>query len=95
MLDEIIKWTGWFIAVAMTVWKIVETLRNRPKIKFFIGLSKEENQINLTVMNIGRRPINLIGSGLQFPDGFCYSFPHNLPQALDIYYGWLYYANED
>ena len=87
MLDEIIKWTGWFIAVVMIIWKIVDTLRNRTRIKFFIGLSVEEGIINHTVINIGHNPVILNKLKLKFPDGYyC-----DIPQESDIFYGKLDY----
>jgi hypothetical protein len=86
MWDEIITWSGWLVAVGMGIWKIVETLRNRPAIKFFVGLSRDENLVNLTVVNAGRRPVNLIEAGLQYSDGCRFDFPN----YLNVHLGWFY-----
>lgn len=86
MLDEIIKWSGWLVAIGMVIWKVVDTLRNRPAIKFFIGMSEAENLVYLTVINGGRRPVNLIKAGLQYSDGSRFDFPH----SLNVNLGWFY-----
>ena len=86
MLDVIITWSGWLVAVGMGIWKVADTLRNRPAIKFFIGLSEDENLVNLTVINTGRQPVNLIRAGLQYSDGSSFDFPHGLTPNL----GWFY-----
>ena len=86
MLDEIIKWSGWLVALGMVIWKVADTLRNRPAIKFFIGMSEAENLLYLTVINVGRRPVNLIRAGLQYSDRSSFDFPH----SLDVHFGWYY-----
>jgi len=85
-LDEIIIWSGWIVAVGMGIWKIVETLRNRPAIKAFIGLSENKRLIKLTVINVGHRPVNLIRAGLQYADGYNFDFP----PIVNISLGWFY-----
>ena len=86
MLNEIITWSGWFAAISMGIWKVVDALRNRPAIKFFIGISEAEKLLYLTVINAGRRPVNLIRAGLQYSDGSCFDFPH----SLNVNLGWFY-----
>jgi len=87
MWDEIIKWTGWIIALILFVCEIARFIRNRTRIKFFIGLSAKEGIINLTVINIGHSPVNLNKLELKFPDGYYCS----IPQGSDIFYGKLDY----
>jgi len=86
MLCGILTWTGWGIAVCMLIWKVVDTLRNRPVIKVFIGLSENKRLMNLTVINVGRRPVNLIKAGLQYADGYNFDFP----PIVNISLGWFY-----
>jgi hypothetical protein len=86
MLDVIIEWSGWLVAIGMVIWKVVETLRNRPAIRFFVGLSETEDWLKLTVVNRGRRPVNLIEAGLQYPNGYRFDFPN----TLNVQLGWFY-----
>lgn len=86
MLDVIITWSGWLVAIGMVIWKVVETLRNRPAIKFSIGMSEAENLLYFIVVNEGRRPMNLISAGLQYSDGCSFDFP----SRLNVHLGWFY-----
>jgi hypothetical protein len=86
MWDEIIKWSGWGLAIGMVVWRVVDAVRNRTKVKFFVGVSKDKNTLNFVVINTGRRPVNLIRAGLQYPDGTDFDFP----PGWDIQLGQLY-----
>ena len=86
-MDEIIKWSGWLLAVGMVIWKIVDVVRNRTIIKFFVGISVREGIINHTVINVGRNPVILNKLELEFPDGYCVP----IPQDSGVFYGKLGY----
>ena len=82
-----LQWSGWFVTVAIGIWELVRFIKNRTRIKFFIGLSKEEGIINHSVINIGHSPVKVIRLELKFPDGYyC-----DTPQETDIYFGTLDY----
>lgn len=84
---DFLQWSGWLVAVAMAIWAVARFIRNRTRIKFFIGLSIEEGIINHTVINIGHSPIILTKLELKFPDGYYCS----IPQGSEIFYGKLDY----
>lgn len=86
-MDKIILWSGWIVALIMFAGEITRFIRNRTRIKFFIGLSIEEGIINHTVINIGHSPIILTKLELKFPDGYYCS----IPQESEIFYGKLDY----
>jgi len=53
-------------------------------------MSKDEHEnggmVNLTVINVGRRPVNLIRAGFQYQDGMTFQFP----SSWQIQPNWLY-----
>lgn len=71
------------VAVAMAVWKIIETLRNRPAVRVNIEsiIAEGENQstkyLSVIVRNDGR-PFHAMDIGILYPDAEYYSFftPH-------------------
>lgn len=90
VLDNIIRFSGWFIALGFVTLEIIRYFRNRYKVYVNVSLElsykrAKEKVVVIEVSNEGRRPINLTFGGLYFEtEGILYS------DELNIEVGWVY-----
>jgi len=90
MIDIIIKWSGWLIAVSLAIWEIIRYVRNRYKVIVTISLEPirkgaKENIVVIEALNLGRRPVKLTFGGIYFNKG-----PIVASDELGIELGWVY-----
>jgi len=90
MIDNIIKWSGWFIAIGLAIWEITKYIRNRYKVKVNISLEPirkgaRKNRVVIEVKNSGRRPIHLAFAGVHFEKGSIIA-----SNEMNIELGWVY-----
>ncbi len=90
MIDSIIKWSGWIIALGLAIWEIYKYVRNRYKVKVNISLGSiqkgvRKNRVVIEVKNSGRRPIHLTFAGFHFEKG-----PIVASNEMNIELGWVY-----
>lgn len=92
MIDDIIKWSGWFIALSWFGWEIFKYVRNRYKVIINVSLEPrmeareaKENIVVIEASNFGRRPVNLTFAGL-----FCKKESILSSDEIPIKVGWVY-----
>jgi len=90
MIDNIIKWSGWIIAVCLVGWELAKYMRNRYKVNINVYLEhihkgEEERTVVIEASNLGRRPINLTFAGLFFEKDTILS-----SDEMNIEIGWVY-----
>ena len=89
MIDNIIKWSGWVIALSLAIWEIYKYMRSRYKVNINISLEsirkEEEEIVVIEASNLGRRPINLTFAGLFFEKDTILA-----SDEMNIEVGWVY-----
>jgi hypothetical protein len=66
-LDAFILWSGWIAALGIAIYEIAKAVRNR--IRLQISLAISEGDLCIGVHNWGRRPVNLVETGLRYANG--------------------------
>ena len=90
MIDNIIKWSGWLIALGLAIWEISKYMCNRSKVNVNVSLESirrgaRKNIVVIEANNSGRRPIKLTFAGFFFKKG-----PIIASDEMNIKLGWVY-----
>ena len=90
MIDNIIKWSGWLIALGLAIWEISKYMRSRSKVNVNVSLESirkgaRKNIVVIEANNSGRRPIKLTFAGLFFEKDTILA-----SDEMNIEVGWVY-----